>query len=67
MWFDRAVNPGETVAVPVTPLIPEAAGRLLVPGAEFQLFLKPGLYAPGRVVKVSEASEEDLRCVFHFC
>ncbi len=67
VWFDRPVNPGETVIVPVTPLVSEAAEKLLQPGVEFQLFLKPGLYAPGRVITVSEASEDDLRCVFHFC
>lgn len=67
VWFDRPVNPGETVTVPVTPLVSEAAGELLQPGAEFQLFLKPDLYASGRVITVSEVSEDDLRCVFHFC
>ena len=67
VWFDRPINPGETVSVPVTPLVSEAAKKLLIPGAEFQLFLKPGLYASGRVVTVLEASDEDLRCVFRFC
>ena len=67
VWFDQAVNPGETVIVPVTPLVSEAAEKLLQPGAEFQLFLKPDLHAQGRVVTVSEVSEEDLNCVFHFC
>ena len=67
VWFDKPVNPGETVVVPVTPLVSEAAGKLLMPDTEFQLFLKPELYAPGRIVRVKEVSTEDLRCVFHFC
>ena len=67
VWFDQPVNPGETITVPITPLVSEAAGILLLPGAEFQLFLKPNLYASGRIITVSEASEDDLRCVFHFC
>ena len=67
VWFDQAVKPGETATVPITPLVSEAAEKLLLPGAEFRLFLKPDLYASGHVVTVSEVSEEDMRCVFHFC
>ncbi|MGI4790812.1 MAG: hypothetical protein ACRYFS_18430 [Janthinobacterium lividum] len=67
VWFDKPVNPGEIVTVPVTPLVTEAAEKILRPGAEFRLFLKPDLYALGRVVTVSKVSEEDMRCVFHFC
>ena len=67
VWFDQPINPGEVVTVPITPLVSEAAEKLLLPGAKFRLFLKPDLYASGRVVTVSEVSEQDLRCVFHFC
>ena len=67
VWLDKPAQPGESITVPITPLVPEAAGRLLKPEAQFRLFLKPGLFAYGRVASVIWASEDDLKCVFHFC
>ncbi len=67
VWLDKPARPGEAVTVPITPLIPEAGGKLLKPEAQFRLFLGPGLFARGRVVSVVESSEADLKCVFHFC
>jgi hypothetical protein len=66
-WLDAPMTPGEAVTIPVMPLISEAAERLLKPGAEFRLFLRPDIYALGRVISVKQVSAEDLRCVFHFC
>ncbi len=65
LWFDRPVNPGETVTVPVTPLVSEAAEKLLLPGAEFRLFLGRDCYAEGRILKVQQASNEEMRRIFH--
>ena len=67
VWLDKAAQPGEAVTVPIMPLVPEAGGVLLKPEAQFRLFLGPGLFADGRVVSVVQASEDDLKCVFHFC
>ena len=60
-------QPGEAVTVPVMPLVPEAGGVLLKLKVQFRLFSGPGLFAYGRVVSVVQASEDDLKRVFHFC
>lgn len=65
VWFDKPVKPGETVTVPVTPLISEVAGKLFVPGSEFELFLGSDGEALGRVVSVVEVSKEELNRIFH--
>jgi len=67
VWLDKPAQPGEAATVPIMPLVPEAGGDLLKPEARFRLFLGPGLFAHGRVVSVIRASEDDLKCVFHFC
>ena len=65
IWFDQPAKAGETVTVPVTLLVPEAAMNLFVPKAEFELFLGPNGRAQGQIVSVMEVSKEELHCVFH--
>ena len=65
LWFDRPINPGEVVTVPITPLVSEAAEKLLLPGAGFRLFLGRDCYAEGRIVKVQQVSSEEMRRIFH--
>lgn len=65
LWLDKPACPGETVTVPVMPLVTEAGPKLLEADAKFELFLGPKLLAPGRIVSVASASQEDLNSVFH--
>lgn len=67
LWLEKPACPGEVVTVPVMPLVDQAGPKLLEVDAQFQLFLAPGLFAPGRIVSVVSVSEEDRKCVFHFC
>lgn len=67
LWLDKPACPGEVVTVPVRPLVTEIRLDLFEVDARFQLFLSPGLSAQGRIVSVVSASEEDVKCVFHFC
>ena len=67
VWLDKPIVAGGFATVPVMPLVSEVAEELLKPNAEFRLFIKPNIYANGRVISVKQASAEDLRCVFHFC
>lgn len=67
VWLDKPAQAGVSVIVPIMPLVPDAGEELLKPEAQFRLFLGSGLFAHGRVVSVIRASEDDLKCVFHFC
>ena len=67
VWLDQPARPGESVTVPVTPLVSEAAETLLRPETDFQLFVSPGVFAVGRVLEMVTVSPEELKCVFHFC
>ena len=63
VYFDKPVTAGETVVVPVTPLIFEAE-KLLVPGAEFDLFLGAAGKTHGRIISAEIVSKEELSRIF---
>lgn len=67
VWLEQPAEVGASIIVPVTPVVSEAAERLLQPEALFELFLGKDTFAPGRVLSVNRVSDEDLRCVFHLC
>lgn len=67
VWLDKPAQSGESVMVPVTPLVTESAEKLLRPEAKFRLRLGRNVFANGRIVSVVQTSEADLKCVFHFC
>ena len=64
VYFAGPVTADKRAVVPIMPLFPEAE-KVLVPEAEFELFLGADGMAQGRVISVHEVSKEEMRRIFH--